>query len=174
MIPFEEYCILVKRHIETAYGVRVVTRDIPDPLTGDLNGTEIHVDYAVTPEQRLFLLAHLFGHTVQWNTSPEAFEIGQPRKVPVREDLLPALMDYETGAARYALGLLHEIGITATDQWFANYAACDADYLRHYYRTGEKREFLSFWRDGASLIQAQPVPRFVPTKRSLRNDGIVI
>ena len=62
MIPFADYCLKVEQHIQTAYGIHIVTRDIPDPLTGDLNGAEIHIDYAVTPEQRLFLLAHLFGH----------------------------------------------------------------------------------------------------------------
>jgi hypothetical protein len=111
---------------------------------------------------------------VQWNTSPEAFEIGQPRKVPVSDDLLPVLMDYETGAARYALGLLHEIGITATDQWFANYAACDAAYLRHYYATAEKCEFLSFWQERSPLIEALAVPQFSPVMRALRSDGVVI
>lgn len=29
---------------------------------GDLDGAEIDVDYAITPEQRLFLLGHLFGY----------------------------------------------------------------------------------------------------------------
>jgi hypothetical protein len=174
MISFAEYSARVERHIEKVYGVHVVTRDVPDPLTGDLNGAEIHIDYAVTPEQRLFLLVHLFGHTVQWNVNPEAFELGRPQAPPVSEDCLPALMNYELEAARYALGLLHEIGITDADQWFADYAACDAAYLRHYYITGEKREFLSFWREGASHVQAQSVPQFTRKSRSFRSDGIVI
>ena len=174
MIPFADYCARIEQHIERAYGVRVITRDIPDPLTGDLNGAEIHIDCAATPEQRLFLLAHLFGHTVQWNAIPGAFELGQPRQPPVSLDCLPALMEYEREAARYALGLLHETGITSTDQWFADYAACDAAYLRHYYLTGEKREFLSFWQEDTSPIQALPVPPFSTTRRSLRGDGIVI
>ena len=184
MIPFADYSARVERHIEKAYGVRVVTRDVPDPLTGDLNGTEIHIDYAVTPEQRLFLLAHLFGHTVQWNVSPEAFELGRPQTPPVSEDCLPALVEYEREAAGYGLGLLHEIGIadadhsdvdqSEVDQWFADYAACDAAYLRHYYVTGEKREFLSFWREGTPRLQAQPAPPFRPTTRTFRGDGVVI
>jgi uncharacterized protein involved in tellurium resistance len=151
-----------------------VTRDVPDPLTGDLNGAEIHIDFAVKPAQRLFLLAHLFGHTVQWNTNAGAFELGRPQSPPVSEDCLPALMEYEREAARCALGLLHEVGITDVDQWFANYAACDAAYLRHYYVTAEKRDFLSFWREGTSCLQAQPVPPFTPTRRSFRSDGVVI
>lgn len=174
MLPFADYSRRLEQFIEKAYGVRVITRDVPDPLTGDLNGAEIHIDFAVTPEQRLFLLAHLFGHTVQWNVSPDAFELGQPRKIPVNQDSLPALMDYERQAASYALGILHQIGITAADQWLADYSACDAAYLRHYYITGEKRDFLSFWRDGTPRLQAQPIPPFTPTLRSLRSDGIVI
>jgi hypothetical protein len=62
----------VETYIKDVYGLRIVTRDIPDPLTGDLNGADIHIDRAVTPEERLFLLGHLFGHTVQWNTDPNA------------------------------------------------------------------------------------------------------
>src|SRR6202051_3446100 len=115
MIPFADYCARIEQRIERAYGIRVITRDIPDPLTGDLNGAEIHIDCAATPEQRLFLLAHLFGHTVQWNAIPGAFELGQPRKPPVSSACLPALMEDEREAARYALGLLHETGITSTD-----------------------------------------------------------
>jgi hypothetical protein len=75
----------------------VITRDIPDPFIGDLDGSEIHIDCAVTAEQRLFLLAHLFGLTVQWNISLDTFAIGQPRHVD--EPLLPAIMAYEREAA---------------------------------------------------------------------------
>src|SRR5580658_8947598 len=159
MMPFADYSARVEKHIEKAYGIHVVTRDVPDPLTGDLNGAEIHIDYAVSPEQRLFLLAHLFGHTVQWNVHAGAFELGRPQSPPVSEDCLPALMEYEHEAASYALGLLHEIGITDVDEWFADYAACDAAYLRHYYVTAERREFLSFCRNGTSRLQAQAVPQ---------------
>src|SRR3984885_8864353 len=101
MIPFAEYSAKVERHIDKFYGVRVVTRDVPDPLTGDLNGAEIHIDYAVTPEQRLFLLAHLFGHTVQWNVSPGGFALGQQYRPPIDENLFPQISAYETEAARY-------------------------------------------------------------------------
>src|SRR5258707_8592323 len=135
MIPFAEYCRKVEEHIREAYEILIVTRDIPSALTGDLNGSEIHIDYAVTPEQRLFLLAHLFGHTVQWNVTPGAFELGGPRRPPIPDEELPALMEYERNAARYALGLFHELGIRDIDQWLSDYAACDEAYLRHYYRT---------------------------------------
>jgi hypothetical protein len=105
---------------------------------------------------------------------PAAYDLGQPRKPPVSKDLLPALMQYERDAACYGLGLLHETGITETEQWFADYSACDSAYLRHYYLTREKREFLSFWRAGSPNIEARAIPRFTPIMRSFRSDGIVI
>src|SRR3989442_54662 len=105
MIPFAEYCERIQHHIETTYGIPVITRDVPDPLTGDLNGAEIHIDFSVTPEQRLFLLAHLFGHTVQWNVRPDGYELGRPRQPPVEQEAIPALMEYEREAASYAVSL---------------------------------------------------------------------
>ncbi len=174
MLPFSEYCAKVQQHVQGGYGIRVVTRDVPDPLTGDLDGAEIHIDFAVTPEQRLFLLAHLFGHTVQWNVSPRAFEIGKLHAPPVSEELLPAIVDYEREAAGYALGMLHQTGIADADQWLSDYTACDMAYLRHYYRTGETRSFRSFWRDNTARIRPRAVPAFTPAKRVFRRDGIVI
>src|SRR5438309_9140064 len=108
-IPFAPHCQQVETHLKTRYGIRAVTRDIPDPLTGDLDGAEIDIDYAVSPEQRLFLLAHLFGHTVQWNVKPALFEIGRRYQPPVNEDLIPAVIAYEREAACYGLAMFHEI-----------------------------------------------------------------
>ncbi len=173
-IRFADYATRVQEQLERFYGIRVVTRDIPDPLTGDLDGSEIDIDYAVTQEQRLFLLALLFGHTVQWNVNPALFEIGRQYRPPVREELIPAIIAYEREAAAYGLALLHQIGITDIDQWFCDYTACDQAYLLHFYRTGEKRDFRSFWADNAPLIKPQPIPPFTPTRRAFRMDGIVI
>jgi hypothetical protein len=173
-IPFDEYSARVQKHLQDVYGIRIVTRDIPDPLTGDLDGAEIDIDYAVSPEQRLFLLAHLFGHTVQWNVNPALFEIGRRYEPPVNEDLIPAVMAYEREAAGYGLAMLHEIGITDTDQWFSDYTACDQTYLLHFYRTGQKRDFRSFWASNTPLIKPQPIPHLIPTRRAFRMDGIVI
>jgi hypothetical protein len=174
MIPFSDYCTRVEQHLEQLYGIHVVTRDIPDPLTGDLDGAEIHIDSAVTPEQRLFLLAHLFGHTVQWNLDDAAFELGRPQRPPVDPLLLPPLLAYETEAAEYALAMLHEIGIDTIDHWMSDYTACDRAYLMHFYRTGQKRDFAMFWQDGASRIRPRPIPPFTPRKRVFRLDGVVI
>jgi hypothetical protein len=174
MIPFAEYCAKIQEQVEQAYHVNVVTRDIPAPLLGDLDGLEIHIDPAVDAEQRLFLLAHLFGHTVQWNVNAGAFEIGKLFQPPVEESLLATIMEYEQEAASYSLSVFHQIRIDDADQWISDYSACDLAYLRHFYRTGEKKSFRSFWRDNASRIIAKPIPPFTPTKRVFRADGVVI
>ena len=173
-LPFLELCARVQERIEGRYHVRVITRDIPDPLIGDLDGAEIHIDCAVTPEQRLFLLAHLFGHTVQWNADPATFELGRTRQPPVDEALLPSLLAYEREAAGYGLELLHEAGIRAADQWLSDYSACDLAYLAHFYRTGEKRDPASFRREGVALVEARAIPEFTPKRLVFRSAGVVI
>ena len=173
-IAFAEYFARVQECLERTFGIRVVMRDIPYPLIGDLDGLEIHIDPGTNPEQRLFLAAHLFGHTVQWNTNPHAFELGSRYQPPVAPKDIPAILDYEREAAAYALQMLHHIGITDIDQWFSDYAACDEAYLLHYYRTAEKGEFRSFWRDNLPRVQSKPVPPFTPVRRRFRMDGVVI
>ena len=112
--------------------------------------------------------------TVQWNVKPALFEIGRRYQPPVNEDLIRAVIAYERQAACYGLAMLHEIDITDTDQWFCDYTACDQTYLLHFYRTGQKRDFRSFWASNAPLIKPQPIPHFTPTRRVFRMDGIVI
>lgn len=174
MLPFSTYGYLVQARIESGYQIRVVTRDVQDPLTGDLDGAVIHLDYLLNPEDRLFLLGHLFGHTVQWNVHPDAFDIGKLRHPPVAEADLPPIIEYERQAAAYALTLFHECGILDAGQWFSDYTACDMAYLTHFYRTGEKRPFREFWAAGSPLIAPLPVPPFRPQARILRRDGVVI
>jgi len=173
-IPFTDHCAVLKQRIEQVYGIMVVTRDIPDPLTGDLDGLEIHIDQAVTAEQRLFLLAHLFGHTVEWNWDPGAFDLGKQYLPPVDESLLGRVIAYEHEAARYGLALFGEAGIDDIGPWFSAYSACDQAYLLHFYRTGKKREFRSFWVDDVPALEPKAIPSFTPKRRTFRMDGVVI
>jgi hypothetical protein len=173
-VPFAQFCARVEQLLKHRYGIAVITRDIPDPLTGDLDGLEIHIDHSVTAEQRLFLLAHLFGHTVQWNVDPETFELGQQYKPPVSEALFPAILAYEQEAARYGLFLLHQAGVISLDDWFSKYSACDQAYLMDFYRTAEKHAFQTFWPEAVARMDPKPVPPFTPKRRRFRMDGVVI
>jgi hypothetical protein len=173
-IPFAEACARVESHIQRRYGILVVTRAVGGSFVGDLDGAEIHIDPAASAEQRLFLLGHLFGHTVQWNTDAEAFRLGQPQTPPVGEELLPALLEYEREAAAYGLSLLAEAGAGPVEPWYSNYSACDLAYLTHYYRTGEKGDLGSFWRDGRPALPLKAIPAFRPVRRVFRSTGVVI
>jgi hypothetical protein len=165
----------VEALIERRWGIPVIIRDVPNPFTGDLDGARIDVDYDVDVEEALFILVHLFGHTVQWNVSEDALRTAfyQPGGA-WPEDKLREVADYEAEACRYSLQLLHDAGVHDLDQWVSDFAACDAKYLMHFYRTGEKRPFRELWRDGAPLLSTKAIPEFQPTAWRSRFDGTVI
>ena len=62
--------------VEKKYGVEVVISDVVDPNTGDFDGQQILIDYDQDLEVALFVLVHLFGHTVQWNVSEAYRNLG--------------------------------------------------------------------------------------------------
>ena len=164
----------VEPFIEDRYGVPVVIADVPHPYTGDLDGAEIHVDYDSSAEEAVFTVVHLFGHTVQWNVSARAREIGT---VPYRDPapaLLAELEAYEREACRYSLQLFHDAGVRDLDAWLSDFAACDFAYLSHLYRTQEKRPFRSFWRTGSPLLAPLAIPAFQATRWMSRWGGIVV
>lgn len=165
---------LLERRIEDRWGVPVVIRDVPDPFTGDLDGAEIAVDHDLEVEDALFILVHLFGHTVQWNLDAAAREIGGAVEADPSDERLAALEAYECEACRYSLTLLHQAGIEDFDQWLADFSRCDFAYLRHFYKTGEKRPFRSFWTEGTPLLEPLAIPAFEPTRWLARSDGIVV
>jgi hypothetical protein len=57
----------LERFVEDRWQVPVHIQDVPNPFTGDLDGEQIMVDYDLDIEDAVFILIHLFGHTVQWN-----------------------------------------------------------------------------------------------------------
>ena len=163
----------VERLIERRYGLPVVLTDVPDPFTGDLDGSTILIDYDLDAEEALFILVHLFGHTVQWNVNPADRELGLLEIKDPSDELLAALARYEEDAARYSLQLFHEAGVYDLDQWLADFAACDIAYLLHFYRTGEKRAFRSFWRDNAPLLEPLAIPPFQPARWVTRSGTVI-
>ena len=171
---FREVFNRIEAFIERRWDLPVVIRDVADPFTGDLDGAHIEVDYDQSFEDALFIIAHLFGHTVQWNVDPRAREIGMARIENPSEELLEAVGDYERTACRYSLQLFHDAGVRDLDQWMADFAACDSAYLMHFYRTGEKRPFREFWRAGMTALEPLAIPRFHPERWVSRADGVVI
>ena len=165
----------LEKRIEDVYGVPVRINDVPSPFTGDLDGAEIHVDYEEDPEGALFILVHLFGHTVQWNLNPKVMEIGLAvfNLEPTPENLAQ-LKHYEVQACQYSMKLMHDAGIHGFDQWLSDFAACDFAYLSAYYLTRTKRPFRSFWEPEQPLIAPLEIPSFHPKELTSRWKGVVI
>ncbi len=171
---FLEVFSLIKAHIEKRYGIPVRINDVQDPFTGDLDGAEIHVDYKEDIENALFIVAHLFGHTVQWNLCAEAREIGSVIHDNPSDALIEKLCTYEEEACGYSMQLFHELGVTDLDQWLSDFSACDLAYLTRFYKTGEKVDFKSLWVHGTPVMPPRPLPDFHPTKWVSRWEGIVV
>jgi hypothetical protein len=164
----------LERTIEDRWGIPVLIQDVPNPFTGDLDGEQIMVDYDLEIEDAVFILIHLFGHTVQWNVSAERREVAFFAPATWTDDQLRAVTDYEAEACRYSLQLLHDVGVYDLDQWISDFAACDSSYLLHFYKTGQKRPFRSFWKDNAPLLTPQAIPDFQPTRWLSRHQGTVV
>ena len=164
----------LERFIEERWLIPVRIQDVANPFTGDLDGQEIMVDYDLDIEDAVFILIHLFGHTVQWNVSPAHRDVAFLRPASWTDEQLSAAMEYEEQAARYSLQLLHDAGVRDLDQWMSDFAACDSAYLLHFYKTGEKRAFRSFWRDGTAAVAPLAIPEFQPTRWLTRHQGTVV
>lgn len=164
----------VTERIRDRYGVAVELANIEPPLKGDLDGSRILVANHNTDEERLFLVAHLFGHTVQWNVSAALRRLGMTMPVKPTGDELDALGAYEREACRYSQQALHEADVSGFDQWLADYSACDVAFLRHLYTTGERRAFRDFWIPGQPLIEPLAIPPFTPTRWRRREQAIVL
>lgn len=171
---FAQAAAAVAARISCRYGVAITAGDVNADFKGDLDGAEIVIASGSDAETTLFLLAHLFGHTVQWNTSETARRIGFAATPGTSQEWPADLETYEREACRYGQTLLHDASIRGLDQWLADYAACDAAYLRHFYATGSRGDFFSFWRPGQPLLEPLAIPAFTPRRWRRRSAGIVV
>jgi hypothetical protein len=145
------------------FGIQVYIGDVLDPNTGTFDGAEIGIDYANDLEMSLFVLVHLFGHTVQWNTVPAYRTIDQRVKPGAPPEVIDEARLYELNASRLGLSLLHASGIADRDRWLTNWWHADWVYLSAYYATGH----LPIWRTTGldhepPLLEPLPIPRFTP------------
>ena len=112
-LPLKETFRRARSQVET-YGVRVYIGDVQDPNTGIFDGSEIGIDYANDLEMSLFVLVHLFGHTVQWNTVPSYRTIDQRAKPGAAPEVIEEARSYEENASRY-VGMGARFVLTGSD-----------------------------------------------------------
>ena len=164
MTDFQEAYKIVDERIERCYGITSTITDVLDPNTGDFNGSWVKVDYTLDAELALFVLLHLFGHTIQWNICEEFRRLGQENVAKPSAEELKKIYVYEKQATQYAVQLLHECGITDLDRWLSDWWGADWKWLEHFYRMREKleqREVKAWIRPGeAELLTPLPIPAF--------------
>ena len=110
----------------------------------------------------LFVLVHLFGHTVQWNTVPAYRTIDTRVKPGAPPEVIEEARVYEENASRYGLALLHEADIRDRDQWISDWRASDWKYLSTYYATGQLPPWPECRSTGHPLLHPLPIPAFTP------------
>jgi len=172
---FGKYCWVIINVMQNRYGIRAKQGTLNNRITADFNGLQIITRPDLTWEMKLALLVHLFGHTVQFNTSAELREIGLTRYKPrdINKNTLRVIRNYELMASRYGLQLLCLCGLHFLDQWASDWSNGDLDYLVMLYTTGKKyklngrtlrrykRQYIHY---GTKLIKPLPIPDFVPRK----------
>jgi hypothetical protein len=167
-MDFQTAYNLIVPIVEKTYGVEVMISDVVDPNTGDFDGQTILLDYNQDLEVALFVLIHLFGHTVQWNISDEYRALGLNVAVGKTPEEMAAITEYEQGATRMGITLLHEAGITDMDLWASRWWRADFEYLLHFYQTGEKKDVRSLLKPGGEILPPLPIPPFTPHKFASR------
>ena len=157
----------LEHYIEARYGVPVRIGDVIDHNTGDFDGQNITLDHDLELDVALFVLIHLFGHTVQWNLSDSLRELGiasvTTRNPP--PEMLARIHDYERDATRYGLSLLAGTGLSPLTRWASEWWRADWVYLQHLYRTGEKLDARSLLRPGeGDVLEPLEIPPFAPRR----------
>ena len=161
---FAQHFAQVQRGVESRFGVAVHVAPVAAPNTGDFDGARIVVSQDQDPESALFVLLHLFGHTVQWNVSPPLRELGLDTAVGKSEAELVQVLAYERDATRHGLALLRGEGIADLDQWASDWWEADWSFLAHFYRTGERRDVRALLKPGSAVRLAPlAIPAFTPT-----------
>jgi hypothetical protein len=165
MMSFKEAYDRIERRIEDRYHIPVSISDVLEPNTGDFDGMRILVDHDQDMESALFVLIHLFGHTVQWNVSEYFRKLGSDVTPGKSEEQLRQFYTYEKDATRYSVQLMHDSGVKDLDRWVSDWWHADWKYLEHFYRTGEKLNFRSLLRPGeGEVLTPLPIPEFTPQK----------
>ena len=160
-------------YITREYGVVVAIKSLPPDMTGDFDGTHIAVRADLDAEIKLFILAHLFGHTVQFNTSATLRQIGVTSFTAhnINPDIMSVIQLYEQEAGQYGLAVLHALGIFELDQWLSDWVWGDWSYLKLVYETKRAPEIVpeqiklfknKYVHSGSKIIAPLPVPPFTP------------
>lgn len=164
----------------TDMGIEIFyTKKIIPFFKGDLDGKMVFISNKLSNEEKLFNLLHLSGHTIQWNTNQDLYEIGSKLHKNPSKSLLRKLQRYEWNASRIGLSLLHKAGIKKLDNWMSILVKLDMTYLTYFYVTGKKSKRIiasgELYKFRKNKLKPKKIPDFSARKisKGTRN-GIVI
>jgi hypothetical protein len=149
------------------YGFTIEYGKLESPRNGIFDGEKITLDPAVDFEMQCFILLHLFGHLVQWLAPTYRPEIQDVPGEPL-EPFLEAVCAYEHNAARFALQLMHDVGVTDLDRWLYDFAETDWKYVDTFYRTGEIPSWRSCVVPAGRVVEPMEIPLFEPRPVEVR------
>jgi len=140
------------------HGFALEYRDLEPPRTGIFDGLRIVIDPDVAFEMQCFLLLHLFGHSVQWVAPSLEHKLADLQHTEDKDRFMHVLHDYEFEAAGFGMRLLHDVGVTALDQWYSDFVQTDWQYVEGYYHTGQLPDWHTCVASGCPLITPSPIP----------------
>lgn len=151
------------------YGIEVSEVEVvhTDGSVGAYNGPAILIKKGLSAEHGLFLIAHLFGHCVQWCSGTiehsdiveKLADASDFSKLPVES--IGILKSYESQAAGYSICLLDELFGSGLAQWFSDWAAADWEYFTHISSKMERGGLHNFkLRKGSPVLKSIEIPRF--------------
>ena len=142
-----------------AHGVEVVFRDFQSSK-GDLDGLRIYMARGLPIDEAAFLLVHLFGHTAQWHTDPNALEYAGITAATFQESDAKWVAEYERKASRIGLNLIYGCGAPLLRAWLSEFVEADVQYLLALYRKQSAPSHAEFWPAGIEPLDAIPIPVF--------------
>lgn len=160
----------VMKLVEANYNLSVLFKKLEYPITGDFDGTTIWISNELNNEAGLFILLHIFGHTIQFNKSEELRKIGLTRFGPdnINPEIMKTIEEYEKGASELGINLLHMASVDYLDQWLSDWYNADWAYLKKLYETGMKPDPKSvkvrFMIYESEILLPALIPDFKPEK----------
>jgi len=157
--------------------VIIYTHNLDPFFKGDLDGKRIFIGSHLHDEDKLFNLAHLAGHCIQWNIDELLRNLGSELYLNPSDELLKKLQTYEWQANCYGLAILHKAGIYDLNSWLSKEYIRDMIYLTHFYKTGKKLKKMTKEAKDFPFkrkLEEVKLPLFNPVADTKTRNGIVI
>ena len=163
---YSNYLQLLSDYLLENYGLQTIYDDVVDEdfYMGSYDGSSIIVKNSLSHEYKLFLVAHLFGHTIQWNHNfckYKAIEQELPinKHGELTKSQLNKLKSYEYEAAGYSIYILSESLGVDLSQWFSDWSNADWEYFIALSDLNNKHNTEIKVKYGSKLIPKKRVPQ---------------